>query len=128
LFFATLAWPPTVFNPTTILNGMITATPKTPKQMKIFLHILQNRKKRTASSPILSNKYSSVHDQTGFNQLNNPSSIGGGALFSLAYLSFGAYTILCRGRRTENTMKTMVEMTMEVTRPATIAVIPNCPD
>src|SRR5262245_24151074 len=107
---------------------MITPTARTPMQMKMFLHILQKRRNKTASRPILSNKYSSVHAQTGFSQLNRPSSIEGGARFSFAYLRLGAYTILCRGRRTENVTKTMVEMTMDVTRPAMIAVMLNCPD
>lgn len=110
-----------------MLYGIITADP-IPKQINMFLHILQKRRNKTASKPILSNRYSSEHCQTGFNQLKTPSSMGGQARFSLAYLSFGAYTILCRGRRMENTMKTMREMAAEVTRPAIIAVTPNCPD
>jgi hypothetical protein len=54
--------------------------------------------------------------------------MGGQDRFSLEYLSLGAYTILCRGRRMENAMNTMSEMAAEVTRPAIIAVTPNCPD
>lgn len=68
---------------------------------KILRHIRVNRKKIVASIPIRSTISLSVVDHSGATQASTPLPSRGGACFSSACLSFGAYTTLLYGRRKE---------------------------
>src|SRR4051794_4912186 len=74
------------------LVGIKIAHPTTDKERKRLRHMRSTRKKTVASKPINVTSSCSLVVRIGPTQANMPFPIGGGACFSSAILSFGAYT------------------------------------
>lgn len=88
--------------------------PMTESVRNIFLHMRVKRKNIVASSPTCKIKSCSFVFARGLIQAKRPLPTGGGACFSSACLSFGAYTTELYGRRKENPIARRRVKPMEV--------------
>ena len=88
-------------------------------------HILVNLRNTVPSSPTFSTSCASVVLFTGVNQAKRLLPISGGACFSSAYLSLGAYTTEFRGRSKENIRVIKTITPTEVPKDAQKAVAAN---
>lgn len=88
-------------------------------------HILVNLRNTVPSSPTFSTSCASVVLFTGVNQAKRLLPISGGACFSSAYLSLGAYTTELRGRSKENIRVIKTITPTEVPKDAQKAVAAN---
>jgi hypothetical protein len=86
------------------LTGIKMAQPSTERTTKMLRHILVNRMKMAASMPTKFTISCSDVDHSGKIHAKTPFPKGGGACFSSACFSFGAYTTLLYGRRNEKQM------------------------
>lgn len=100
--------------------------PTTVRTRKMFRHILVNRMNTVASNPTSVTKSCSFVCHNGFIQAINPFPNGGGACFSSAILSFGAYTTLLYGRRMEKQSAMTTVMPTDEAKAAQIADAWSC--
>ena len=108
------------------LIGINMPQPKIISTKNMFRHILKTRRKTVASSPIRIARSCSFVFHTGPTHANTPFPIGGGACFSSATLSFGAYTRELYGRSRENPTASRRVNGTAVTKPAMIESWANC--
>lgn len=100
------------------LSGSRTAHPTAAMSMNMFRHMRRIRRKMVASSPICVIRSCSLVKRTGLTQAKMPLPRAGGACWSSATLSLGAYTRELYGRRRENARVRRTVMRTEVPRPA----------
>ena len=91
---------------------------RTARHKKIFRHILVKRMNNVASMPIILTRSRSVVFQNGLIQEKKPFPSAGGACFSSACLSLGAYTTVLSGLSREKHKATAAVMPKEEPRAA----------
>lgn len=100
------------------LMGIMMLHPMTVMMANRLRHILVNRRKMVASIPITPIISCSVAAHSGLTQASMPFPSGGGACFSSACLSLGAYTTVLYGRTIEKMIAVTAVMPSEEPRAA----------
>lgn len=107
--------------PATTLTGIRMAHPTMERIRNIFRHILMKRRNIAASNPTFSITACSFVLMTGVTHANRPLPTGGGACFSSACRSLGAYTTVFHGRKRQKTRAITIVMANEVATDAKTA-------
>jgi hypothetical protein len=98
------------------------AHPMTDSNKKMFLHMVVNRRKMVASMPTCPIRSVSLSFHSGRSQAHGDLPIAGGACFSSACFSFGAYTPWLYGLRNEKQIAINAVKPIDVPREAQMEV------